>query len=125
MFICFKFMYLDCRGIIDVFEIKVQVLLSLVLNSEMYLLYKSYIIYKGNVVILFLGEIIYISFLFEGLILDKELVRQFGFLLFFQFGDQFMVDKGFVIQDFLIFFGCEVVMFLFFFSKRQFFKNDF
>lgn len=47
----------------------------MVLNSNCYLLYKSYIIYKGNVVIFLFGEIIYVSFFFEGSIFDKEFVK--------------------------------------------------
>jgi len=62
----FKSMYPDCRGIIDASEIKVQALLSLVLNSEMYLSYKSHTTYKGNDVISSSGEIIHTSSLFEG-----------------------------------------------------------
>ena len=77
---CFRSMYPDCRGIIDASEIKVQAPSSLVLNSEMYSSYKSHTTYKGNVVISSSGEIIHNSFLFEGSISDKELVRQSGLL---------------------------------------------
>ena len=77
---CFKSMYPDCRGIIDASEMKVQAPSSLVLNSEMYPSYKSYTTYKGNVVISSSGEIIHNSFLFEGSISGKELVRQSGLL---------------------------------------------
>ena len=90
----------------------------------MYSSYKSHTTFKGNVVISPSGEIIHISSLFEGLISDKELVRQSGLLPLLQPGDQIMADKGFVIQDLLTPLGCSVVMPSFLSNKQQFSKGE-
>lgn len=92
----------------------------MILNSEMYLSYKSHTTYKGNVVISQSGEIIHLSSLLEGSVSEKELVRQSGLLPLLQPGNQLMTDKGFVIQDLLAPLGCEVVMLSFLFNKGQF-----
>ena len=111
---CFKSMYPDCRGIIYASEIQVQAPSRLVLNTEMYSSYKSHTTFKGNVVISPSGEIIHISSLFEGLISDKELVRQSGLLS----------DYGCAIQDLLTPLGCSVVMPSVLSSKQQFSKGE-
>ena len=69
-------------------------------------------------------EIIHIISFFEGLISDKELVRQSGLLPLLQRGDQIMADKGFVIQDLLTPLRCSVVMPSFLSSKEQFSKGE-
>lgn len=56
---------------------------------------------KGLIVIVFYGVIIFVFSFYIGLILDKEIIYCFGILDFSEVYDSVMVDKGFVIEDFL------------------------
>ena len=74
----FKHTYPRCHGIIDASEIKTEAPSSLVLNSELYSLYKNHTTVKGNNVISPGGEVIHVSSLFSGSISDKDLVKRSG-----------------------------------------------
>lgn len=102
MFQFFKEKYFLIRVIIDCIEIKVEMLLFLFLKLQIYSNYKSVNILKGLIGILLLGSVSFVSQLFIGCILDREIIECFGFFqFFFDKGDSIMVDKGFNIQDLL------------------------
>lgn len=72
----------------------------------MYFDYKLVIILKGLVVCDFMGNIIFVSELFIGLMFDVEIIEKSGFYKFLEqfiligyiyYGDFIMVDKGFMI----------------------------
>lgn len=58
--------------------------------------------FKVIVGVVFNVVITYVSKLYLGLILDKEIVKQFGLMNYMVSGDLIFVDKGFLIQDIVL-----------------------
>lgn len=92
---CFKTAYPDTCVILDCTEIKVRTPTSKVLNSEFYSSYNSHTTYKGLVGIAPNGTVTFISSLFQGSMLDKEITRQSGVVSLIEEGTEVMADKGF------------------------------
>ena len=77
-------------------------LISLLLNSELFSSYKNHTTVKGLVGIAPSREITFLSKLCSGSISDREIVESFGVLdLTFNDGNDVMTDKGFVIEELL------------------------
>lgn len=74
---------------------------SKVLKSEFYSTYMSHTTLKGLVGIAPHGSVTFVSSLYQGSILDKEITRRSGILSLLEEGDEVMADKGFLIQDLL------------------------
>lgn len=81
---------------------------------EFYFSYKSVIIFKGFVGIIFSGVVLFIFKFYMGFISDREIVKRCGILKLLEDGDGVMVDKGFIIEDFLFFLNCffNILLFL-------------
>lgn len=58
--------------------------------------------FKVIVGVVFNVVIMYVSKLYLGLILDKEIVKQFDLMNYMVSGDLIFVDKGFLIQDIVL-----------------------
>ena len=71
----FKELYPSTRVIIDCTEINVQTPFSLLLQSQLYLSYKSNTTLKGLIRIAPHGAITFVSSLYTGSISDKEITR--------------------------------------------------
>lgn len=78
MFESFRIIYLFICVIFDCIEEKVLIFSQKVLNLQIYLNYKNYIIFKGFIGIIFCGIVLFISFVYNGWILDKEIIVRFG-----------------------------------------------
>jgi len=83
--------------IIDATELMCKVPVSLCLQSQCYSSYQSNTTLKG-----LLAVIIFVSQLYVGLISDRELTKQSGFLDSLKRGKSVMADKGFDVQDLLV-----------------------
>ena len=100
----FKVKYKYTRVIIDCTEVRCQMPSSLQLNGELFSNYKNHTTLKGLVGISPGGAVTFISQLYTGSISDREIVIRSEFLdLPFQQGDSVMADKGFTIEDILVF----------------------
>lgn len=96
MLVDFKEKFFITRVIIDCTEVRCEMFSSLLFNFELFSFYKNYVTFKVLVGIVLSGVIIFISQLYIGSILDREIVVRSGFLLQkFENGDIVMVDKGF------------------------------
>lgn len=90
------------RVIIDCTEIRCQMPSSLHLNGELFSNCKHHSTLKGFIGISPAGTITFISQLYTGSILDREIVVRSGLLdLPLNKNDSVMADKGFTIQDLL------------------------
>lgn len=69
-------------------------------------LYKYYNIVKLLVFIFLLGLFIFFLKFWVGFVLDKKIVEEFGFLNNLEYGDDIMVDRGFMISGVFVFKGC-------------------
>lgn len=104
LFVKFKKLgYFNVCYIIDCIEIFIEILSDLNFRVVMWLDYKYYNIVKLLVLIILYG---FFNFLFKvwgGRILDVYLIRELLFYDIIEFGDEVMVDCGFIIvEDFLI-----------------------
>ena len=97
----FKELYPSTRVIIDCTEINVQTPFSLLLQSQLYLSYKSNTTLKGLIGIAPHGAITFFSSLYTGLISDKEITRCSRILVFLETHDSVMADKEYDIEDLL------------------------
>ena len=94
--------YKSTRVIIDCTEVRCQIPSGLLLNSELFSLYKNYVTLKGLVGITPIGAVTFISQLYTGNISDREIVTRSGLsLLDLTSGDSVMADKGLTIEDIL------------------------
>jgi len=98
---CFKTLYPNTRVIIDCTEMKTQTPSSLVLNSQMYLNYKSACTVKCLLGISPHGVITFISPLYTGCMSDVEITNLSGTLDLLEENDSVMADKGFTIRKLL------------------------
>ena len=98
----FKEKFPSTRVIIDCTEVFTEMPSSLLLNSELFSLYKNHVTLKALVGISPGGAITFISQLYTGSISDREIVLRSGLLSqAYEHGDAVMADKGFQIQDIL------------------------
>ena len=97
----FKECYPKTTAIVDATEIKVNILSSLLLQSQTYSTYKSANTFKGLLAISPAGYVTFVSSLYTGSIADKELVERSGFLSLLRRGDEVMADHGFTIAELL------------------------
>ena len=98
----FKEKFPTTRVIIDCTEIRCQMPSSLLLNSELFSLYKNHATLECLVGITSGGAFSFVSQLYTGHISDREIVMRCGFLdQQFNDGDSVMADKGFTIDDLL------------------------
>ena len=86
---------------IDCTEIRVQVLSTLLLQSQMYSSYKSGTTLNSLIGITPHGAVSFVSALYTGSISDKEITRCCGILDLLKPNDSVMADKGFNIGDML------------------------
>ena len=99
---CFKELYPNKRVIIDCTEIKTQQPSSLVLNSQMYSIYKSSCTFKCLLGIAPHGAVTFVSPLYTGCMSDVEITKLSGLLDLLEPGDSVMADKGFTIRKSLL-----------------------
>lgn len=97
----FRITYPSTRVILDCTEIKVQTTSSKALNSQIYSNYKSHTTFKGLIGITPCGTVSFISSLYTGGILDKEITARSRILDLLEENNDVMTDKGFLIQDLL------------------------
>ena len=86
---------------IDCTEIRVQVLSTLLLQSQMYSSYKSGTTLNSLIGFTPHGAVSFVSALYTGCISDKEITRCCGILDLLKPNDSVMADKGFNIGDML------------------------
>ena len=99
----FKGLYPTTRVVIDATEIFVDKPSLPNLQQMTFSNYKNNNTYKGLVEISPSGAITFVSNLFSGAISDKELTKRSGILLLIEKGDSVMADRGFDIEEDLIF----------------------
>lgn len=99
---CFKFDYPFTRVILDCTEIFIEKPSCFRAQSATYSSYKSHNTAKGLVGISPQGAVTFISDLFGGHAIDKQIVVSSGILALLEPGDSVMVDRGFEIQDLLV-----------------------
>ena len=99
---CFKTYYPSTRIIIDCTEFFVERPSSLSEQSVGFSNYKNHTTVKSLVGISPDGAFMFVSPLFEGSISDRDIVIESGLLPLLQFGDSVIADKGFNIQDLLV-----------------------
>lgn len=68
---------------------------------------------KGLIGILLIGFVIFVFVFYIGSISDREIIRRLGLIELLERSDGVMVDKGFIIEEFLIFKNCILNIFLF------------
>lgn len=102
MFQCFQYVFgKKIIVIIDCFEVFIEKLFNLLVRVQIFLSYKNYNIIKVLVGIILQGIIFYVLEVWGGCVLDKFLIENCGFLENFILGDMVMVDRGFIIIEFV------------------------
>lgn len=80
--------------------------------------YKYRNIIKILVGIVFIGVILFLLKVFGGRVLDKVIIKKFGFLDFLEYGDLVLVDRGFLIFEDLVIRGVFFVILSFIKGKK-------
>lgn len=111
-----------CRVVIDCIDIEIVIFGFMSQQNVMYLNYRGMYFFKVIVGVALNGVIIYVSKFYLGLIFDKVIVQKLGFLNYFIVGDMVLVDKGFVIQDFVL--NGVLVNILFFLNNGIFIESE-
>ena len=93
--------YADTTVILDCTELRCQCPSSPVLQSEVFSAYKSHCTLKGLLGIAPHGAVTFISPLYAGSISDKQITRESGILSLLRPGMAIMVDRGFLVDDFV------------------------
>ncbi|XP_029132153.2 uncharacterized protein ftr97 isoform X1 [Labrus bergylta] len=93
--------YADTTVILDCTELRCQCPTSPLLQSEVYSAYKSNCTLKGLLGVAPHGAVTFISPLYAGSISDKQITRESGILSLLKPGMAIMVDRGFLVDDFV------------------------
>ncbi|XP_060917346.1 uncharacterized protein ftr97 isoform X2 [Labrus mixtus] len=93
--------YADTTVILDCTELRCQCPTSPHLQSEVYSAYKSNCTLKGLLGVAPHGAVTFISPLYAGSISDKQITRESGILSLLKPGMAIMVDRGFLVDDFV------------------------
>ena len=119
----FKELYPSVRVILDRTELKCQTPTALLLNSQMYSVYKDHKTFEALVGITPYGAVSFLSTLYTGYISDKEITERSGILPLLDEGDEVMADKGFIISQLLSEQKAKLVIPLFLTSERSQFEE--
>ena len=120
----FKALYPKTSVIPDCTEIYSQSPSSINLQSELFSHYKRTKTLKCLIAISPGGALTFVSSLHADSIPDEELTKRSGILDLLEPGDEVMVDKGFLIEDFLSEKDCSLVIPSFLSSRKQFSKRE-
>ncbi|XP_049334167.1 uncharacterized protein LOC125801452 [Astyanax mexicanus] len=93
--------YADTTVILDCTELRCQCPSSPLLQSEVFSVYKSHCTLKGLLGVAPHGAVTFISPLYAGSISDKQIMRESGILSLLRPGMAIMVDRGFLVGDFV------------------------
>ncbi|KAM6974332.1 uncharacterized protein LKV04_015974 [Tautogolabrus adspersus] len=93
--------YADTTVILDCIELRCQCPTSPLLQSEVFSAYTSHCTLKGLLGVAPHGAVTFISPLFAGSISDKQITRESGILSLLKPGMAIMVDRGFLVDDFV------------------------
>ena len=119
----FKELYPSVRVILDCTERKCQTPTALLLNSQMYSVYKDHTTFKALVGVTPYCAVSFLSILYTGYISDKEITKSSGILPLLEKGDEVMADKGFTISQLLSEQMVKLVIPLFLTSERSQFEE--
>ena len=107
----FKRHYKGLRGILDCTEFFIQRPRDLAIQVATHSDYKHHNTAKVLVCITPRGRIAFLSKAWGGRVSDKHIVKESGFLDLVEYGDKYMVDKGFTIKDDLLLLGADFIQY--------------